>query len=123
MNQSSDPNKLFKALAKLKGIKGNVKADNHETQEKYVHEYNTTVQEISSSLNDNLNTFLVPSAEIRPKITGFSRSAGRRYSEDKWTETQLLLTKVDSLIEYLEMLLSNQEPKPPFGFSSSSSKQ
>lgn len=111
-----DPNKLFKSLAKLKGIKANINVKSHTTQEKYVNEYNETVKSISESINDDLDTFLVPKKEIQPKVTSTS-PAGKRYSADKWTETQLFLTQVDSLIDYLEMLLEHREPKRPFGFS------
>lgn len=113
---NDDPNRLFKALAKLRGIRANVDEKRHETQEKYVHEYNTTVSEIAQVLQDNLETFLVPGNEIRPKVVGYGPTTGKRYSSDSWTETQLLLTKLDSLINYFEMLLGGEEPKRPAGF-------
>jgi|GEM_PF-896972 hypothetical protein len=118
MSENEDPNKLFKALAKLKGIRANIDPKRHDIHEKYVHEYNATVDEIASSINDDLGTFLVPDSEIKPRITGGNYMTGEtKYSSDNWSEVQLLLTKLDSLINYLETLLGNQQPKQPFGFT------
>lgn len=114
---NDDPNIIFKALAKLKGIRTNIKEASHYTHEKYIHEYNATVSEIAGVLQDNLDTFLVPQTEIAPKITSISPSTGTKYSSDRWGETQLLLTKLDSVIGYFEMLIGNKEPKSPMGFS------
>lgn len=113
---NEDPNIIFKALAKLKGIRANVKEAAHYTQEKYINEYNATVMEIAKASQDNLDTFLVPQAEIIPKIVSRSPSTGVKYSPDRWGETQLLLTKLDSITAYLEMLIGGREPKGPIGF-------
>lgn len=115
--KDDDPNKLFKALAKLRGIKANIRTDRHEVQEKYVHEYNDTVSHIASSLQDDLDTFIVPTSEIKPTMLSYIPGKETNYSSDKWCETQLLLTKLDSLISYMEMLLAREEPKKPMGFS------
>jgi hypothetical protein len=112
-----DPNKLFKAYSKLKAIKSNLNSSSRYTHERYVDEYNDAVSDIEDVLNEELDTFSVPSYEIKPKVTSRSASSGARYSSDKWTETQYLMTKVDALINYMEILLSSKEPKKPFGFS------
>ena len=112
-----DPNKLFKALARLNAIKSNLNASARYTHERYVDEYNETVDDIEGELKDNLDTFRIPFSEVNPKITSRSPSTGPRYSSDSWTETQFFLTKIDGLINYMEMLLTNKEPKKPFGFS------
>ncbi len=120
MGNHEDPNQLFKSLAKLRSIKSNIDVGRHEIQEKYVHEYNETAKSISAVLSDDLSSFIVESEHIKPMMGSYnSLTREASYSSDKWCETQLVLTKLDGLLNYLEMLLSNQEPKPPIGFRSS----
>lgn|GEM_PF-1311990 len=118
-----DIDKIFRLYSRLTALKQNL--PKWDINEKYVKDYHDILGLLSEETNSSLDEFKVPQEEIRPRLTSYTPSipdidqeAKSTYSEDRYCEKTLFLTKVDALLSYFKMRYLSEE-KPNIGFKSS----
>jgi hypothetical protein len=108
-----DVNKLYKSVAILNALKSNV-ASVTSVDEKYVTEYRKVLQNLKDVGLDVID-FDVPNSEIQPRQTSFNYlSHESTYSDEKYVDKHYLLTKIDSVLNYLNLLLDKRPPELGF---------
>lgn len=107
-----DIDKLYKSLAILNALKSNVASTSY-VDEKYVKEFRGVLDKLKS-IGLQVDDFDVPNSEVKPRLM-VSSPSGDRYSNEKYVDKYFLLTKIDAVLNYLDLLL---EKKPPeLGFA------
>lgn len=101
---------LARAYALLQGLRNNV-ANLSWVKETYVREYHTILDMIER-IGIGVNDFRIPQSEVQPRITSISSISPKRtvYSEQKYVDKELLLTKLDGILGYFEITFS-EEPR------------
>jgi len=106
---------LAKLLAQLTALKNNIPKD--LVPRKYADEFNTIISELAQISADNLDDFLVPPSEIKPRVTSFSYVTGQKdYSTESYCQREYLLMKIDGVLGYFTLLLQPAEVKDQMGF-------
>jgi len=104
--------KLLQSLAILESLKSNV--PEQSIKERYVREFNENLMEIEQILNIDLSKFKIDTKDVKPRVISYDPYRGKRYSEVKYCERELYLTKLDGAIVFISMLL--KEPPKEMGF-------
>jgi len=108
-----DMERILRLYTRLKGLRDNL-PKGYETNEKYTNEYNSLVDALSTSSGSDLSEYKVPQSEIKPSVTGVIGGV-TQYSNDRWTERTLLLTKLDAILSYFSIKYSS-DSKHRIGF-------
>lgn len=109
---------LARAYATLSALRKNV--DNilpGSVSEIYVREFHNVLDKLGN-IGIDLSEFRIPSSEIKPHVTAISwgnEGKETRYSEEKYVDKPLILTKIDAILSYFEITMSQ---KPSIGFHS-----
>lgn len=104
--------RLARAYAMLQALRNNI-AELTLVEEMYVREYHTAL-DMLESIGIDINDFRIPSSEVKPHINSIS-DRGPTYSKEKYVPKQLLLAKVDAILIYFNITLSEKPRK--IGFS------
>ena len=107
-----DINELYKSLAILTALKNNVALITGWVDEKYVKEFRNVLGKLTS-IGLQVDEFDVPNTEVKPRQTSISRS-GSTYSHEKYIDKYFLLTKIDSVLNYLNLILEKRPPELGF---------
>jgi hypothetical protein len=107
-----DIDKLYKSLAILNALKSNV-GSTSSVDEKYVKEFRSVLDKLKS-IGLQVDDFDVPNSEVNPMLRASSLS-GDTYSREKYVDKYYFLTKVDAVLNYLDLLLEKRPPE--LGFS------
>jgi hypothetical protein len=108
-----DIDKLYKSLAILKALKSNV-ASTSSVDEIYVTEFRNVLDKLRS-IGLQMDDFDVPGTEVKPRQTSINMFGVSTYSSEKYVDKYYLLTKIDSVLNYLNLLLEKRPPE--LGFS------
>jgi hypothetical protein len=81
-------------------------------QEKLVQEYHAILDLLAAASEEDLDSFRIPNAELKPRVTGGQiggyRSPGKTfYSKDNFCDRNLFQRKLDSLANYLPGIEEN----------------
>jgi hypothetical protein len=101
---------LARAYAKLSALRKNIDqmADyRSKITETYVREFHYVLDSLESLAID-ITEFRVPDSEVKPLITGSSLEGGKRYSDDKYVDKSFILTKIDAILGYFEIITADK---------------
>jgi len=104
--------RLARAYAMLQALRNNI-TELASVREIYVREYHTAL-DMLESIGIDINDFRIPNSEVKPRIRSIS-NRGPTYSEEKYVPKQLLLAKLDAILIYFNITLSEKPKK--IGFS------
>ena len=107
--------RLARAYARLTALKKTLEAVDRrypQFQEKHVHEFHAALDHLAK-LNYDVDEFRVPPEEVDHRET-MSDPDGVTYSADRWVDREVLLTKLESVLTYFEIVTAKQ--KPQLGF-------
>lgn len=117
--ERNDQDTLNRAYAMLKALQNSV-AELQLVKETYVRDYHTSL-DMLEGMGIDVTQFRIPPSELQPRITSArvsypaSPSPPPKYSNEKYVTRELLLTKLDATLNYLEITYS-QKPRK-IGFS------
>jgi hypothetical protein len=103
-----------RAYAMLMALRKNIEQMGPNISETYVQEYHAALDRIESTGVD-VSEFRISNAQITPRTTVISTLSGPGYgssqhSREKYADKPLMLTKIDALLGYLEISIS-EEPR------------
>lgn len=117
MNQDN----IIRAYTRLVALKQNLSSA-YDIKEKYVKEYHEIIDMLSKETNALFEEFRIPTQEIKYQMTSCwpadpysGQEAGQTYSEDRYCEKELFLSKLDALLSYFQIKYLSQE-KQEIGF-------
>lgn len=109
---------LVRAYAMLSALRKNIsQIKDYSIEEKYVNEFHNALGKLDS-IGIETAEFRVPDSLVKPKITAsWSDGDGshHRYSEEKYVERSFILTKIDAVLSYFEIITSEKPRR--MGFS------
>ena len=106
---SNNQDELIRAYAILQALRKNIdQIIDYYVSEKYVNEFYSALSKIKK-LDIEINDFIIPEELIKPRIR-FSSLEGDEYTEEKYVEKSFILTKIDTVLGYLQIITS-PEPK------------
>jgi len=113
MTSKGNGDRLIRAVSLLTALRKNTSGESIDEYTglttSHVTEFHTILTSVSS-IGIDVTEFLVPEQEVKPRVT-VQTSNGPRYSEEKYVRKSLFLTKLDAIINYLEILLK-EKPRP-----------
>ena len=109
---------LNRAYAMLSSLRKNVdKMPDYKVLETYVSEFHTVLDRLQG-MGVNVSEFRVPDSAVKPRITASWLEDGRShhsYSYEKYVDKPFILTKLDAILGYFEIITSEKPRK--IGFS------
>ena len=81
----------------------------------YVREFHTVLDRLEG-IGEDVSEFRISDSEVKPLVTSVSRE-GKRYSEEKYVDKSFILTKLDAILGYFEIITS-EKPRT-IGFTKS----
>jgi hypothetical protein len=100
-----DINELYKSLTILTALKSNVASIKWSVDEKYVKEFRSVLGKLKG-IGIQVDDFEVPNSEIKPRQTSYNCMRSQStYSREKYIDKHFLLTKMDSVLNYLNLIL------------------
>ncbi len=109
---------LARAYAMLKSLRENIKEmTTYNVLEAYVSEFHTVLDRLEA-IGVDVAEFRIPDSAVKPRIT-VSWMEGtiskKSYSEEKYVERSFILTKLDAILGYFEIITPEKPRK--IGFS------
>ena len=106
---------LARAYATLSSLRKNIdKMATYDIPEKYVNEFHSVLIRLQS-IGIGVSEFWIPNSEVQPRITASFGDGTRSYTEEKYVDKPYLLTKIDAILSYFEIITSEKPKK--MGFS------
>jgi hypothetical protein len=98
-----DERKWKLGISQFNGIRDNLPA---YIPENLVNEYHSALELLASASEEDLSSFRIPGADVKPRVVSFqmatSRHPGRTpYSKDNYCDKNVFKRKLDSLANYL----------------------
>lgn len=113
----SKDDQLLRAYSTLVSLRDGVPV-RRDVHEKWVHQYNETIERLGDTLDLDLSEFLVPPAELQRSIVGYDPdTGGKTYREGLWCERSVLMQRINSVLTYFTGLQTGQETR--IGFEAS----
>ena len=108
---------LIRAYAMLLSLRKNIEQMKGNPTEVFVLEFHTVLDRLQN-ISIDIAEFRIPASEVKPKVTGVpavnnatGRSVGHvSYSEEKYVDKSFILTKLDAILRYFEIITS-EKPK------------
>ena len=115
---------LARAYATLKALRNNIdKMKEYSIPEKYVDEFHSVLGKLEG-VGMETAEFRIPDSLVKPRITASLRGADGRshysYSEEKYVERSFILTKLDAILGYFEIITAEKPRKIGFNPSNKS---
>ena len=107
--------KILRAPALLTALSKNTSGESikeYSLDESHVTQFHTILDSISSEGID-VTEFRIPKEEVKQRVKSFGLG-GTTYSDKNYIRKSLFLTKVDGIINYLEMLLKEKPREAGF---------
>ncbi len=108
---------LARAYARLSALRNNIdKMKEYSIPEKYVEEFHTVLDRIKG-IGIDTSEFRVPDSEVKPRVTMTIHGSGgaeRIYSEEKYVDKPFILSKLDAILSYFEIITSEKPKKIGF---------
>ena len=109
---------LARAYAMLSSLRKNIgETASHNVPEKYVHEFHTVLNKLEG-IGLDIAEFRIPDSAVKPRITASWMEGAipkESYSEEKYVERSFILTQLDAILGYFEIITSEKPRK--IGFS------
>ena len=114
---------LARAYATLSSLRNNIaQMDYIVVSEKYVHEYHKALDKLET-IGIDASEFRIPDSELKhqdtavPMYVGGERISPYKPSEEKYVDKPFILTKLDAILGYFEIITSEKPKK--IGFTKS----
>ena len=108
---------IIRAYAMLSSLRKNVgQVTEYNVKEMYVHEFHAVLDRVEA-IGVEVSEFRIPDTVVKPRIMSSSSRGGvleRHYSEEKYVERTYLLTKIDAILGYFEIITSEKPRKVGF---------
>ena len=111
--EKNNQDAFTRAYATLTSLRKNINEMNYGVLETYVREFHNVLDKLEG-IGIDVSEFRIPTSEVKPRITSVSRE-GRHYSEEKYVDKSYILTKIDAILGYFEIVTSDKPRK--IGFS------
>ena len=109
---------LARVYATLSSLRKNIgQVTDYSVPETYVLEFHSALDKLES-ISIGVSEYRIPDSAVKPKITAswFNGERGQHsYSDEKYVERLLILTKLDAILGYFEIITSEKPRK--IGFS------
>ena len=105
---------LARAFATLSSLRKNIDQITSGVTEKYVREFHSVLDRLES-IEIGVSEFRIPDSEVKPRVTVSWEGGGRSYSEEKYVDKSFILTKIDAILGYFEIITSEKPRR--MGFS------
>ena len=112
MVQSND-DVFARAYATLISLRKNIDQMKGDPTEIFVQEYHKVLDRLEG-IGKDVSEFRIPDSAVKPRVVSKSYR-GTSYSEEKYVERALILTKLDAILSYFDIITS-EKPKR-IGFS------
>ena len=103
---------LIRAFTTLSSLRKNIDQMDYGVQDTYMHEYHTVLDRLEN-IGMDISEFRIPDSEVKPRVTSISYR-GRTYSEEKYVNKPFILTKLDAILGYFEIITSEKPRKMGF---------
>jgi len=104
---------LIRAYATLKALRTNIdKMKEYSIEEKYVIEFHNVLSKLEG-VGINTAEFRIPDSEVKPQVRAWVGDV-TKYSEEKYIHRPYLLTKIDTVLGYFEIITSEKPKKIGF---------
>jgi len=105
---------LARAYAMLSSLRKNIDQLTLNVPETYVREFHTVLDSLEG-IGIKVSEFRIPDSEVKPtKIPGgihrFDEGESIRYSKEKYVDRAFILTKIDAILGYFE-IINSEKPK------------
>ncbi len=100
---------MIRAYATLSALRKNIDPIAYGVTEVYVREFHNSLDRLETVGIDVLE-FRIPESVVKPRITSTHRDGGRSYSDEKYVDKPYLLTKIDAILGYFEIITA-EKPK------------
>jgi hypothetical protein len=103
-----------RAFATLTSLRANIdRMPGVNIPEIYVSEFHTVLDKLAGIALD-IADFRIPNSEVRPRVTSINTltfhqlKQSRTYSEEKYVDKPFILTKIDAILGYFELTMSDK---------------
>ena len=108
---------LVRAYAILQALRKNIgQMTDYSILETYVNEFHSVLDRLEG-IGIDVSEFRVPDSAVKPRLTASWVGGGRSYSEEKYVARSFILTKLDAILNYFEIITSEKPRK--IGFTKS----
>lgn len=104
---------LIRAFAMLTALRKNIAEINYGVQETFVREFHSTLDKVEA-IGISVSEFRIPDSEVKPRVLSVHMGGGRTYSDEKYVDKSFILTKLDAVLDYLEIITSEKPRKMGF---------
>lgn len=104
---------LARAYAMLSALRKNI-AQMSDVTEAYVREFHSVLDKLDR-IGIDVTEFRIPDSAVQPRITAMFIDGTKSYSEEKYVDKPFILTKLDAVLGYFEIITSDKPKK--MGFS------
>ena len=107
-NSQDELARAYAMLSSLRKNIGEITAD--RVLETYVCEFHTALDKLES-IGKDVSEFRVPDSVVKPRITSSmwdDRGAHNTYSDEKYVDKSFILTKIDAILGYFEIITSEK---------------
>ena len=109
---------LARAYAMLSSLRKNIDQITSGVTETYVREFHTVLDRLEDTGID-VSEFRIPDSLVKPRVRASWIGEGGRsetsYSEEKYVERTYILTKIDAILGYFQIITSEKPRR--IGFS------
>ena len=103
-----------RAYARLSSLRKNIGDIKYGIEEKYVYEYHEILDKLER-LEIDVSEFRIQNSEIAPHIKSFNTLTGEKsFSREKYVDKSFILTKLDAILGYFEIITSKEPRKMGF---------
>ena len=104
---------LARIYATLSALRKNIDKMPY-VEEIYVHEFHNVLDRLKD-IGIDVDEFYIPDFEIQPHLTSINTLSGTRtYTDEKYVKKAYILTKLDAVIGYFEIIMSPEQKKIGF---------
>jgi len=109
--------KLARAYATLSSLRKNIEQMTTLVPETYVNEFHSVLTKLEG-IGIDVSEFWIPDSEVAPRVTTIhsltfknSPKGGADYSKEKYVNKSFILTKLDAILGYFEIITSEKPRK------------
>lgn len=112
--EENEQDVLARAYAMLSSLRRNIDQMTYNVLETYVHEFHAVLDKLES-IGIDVSDFRILDSLVKPRVTSQSFPGGKTYSEEKYVERSFILTKIDAILGYFEIITAEKPRR--IGFS------
>jgi hypothetical protein len=99
---------LARAYFTLSSLRKNVSQMVSPVPEKYAREYHAVLDRLEG-IGIDTSEFRIPDSEVTPRVRSFNTLTDETtYSKEKYCDLSFILTKLDAILGYLEIIMSEK---------------